>query len=141
MRRPVLLAVSRPATEFAGLLEALREAGERAGWLDLAGAAAPPPPLEEAARCGVLRAVGVGGDRVVTVKPVPGGTVLEDLLREHFLGCRLVLVRGAESLPRLEPAGDGWRLEERGERPVRLATPELVASLRKPSQWRRRRRG
>jgi hypothetical protein len=138
VKRPVLLAVDRGAAAYGGLLDALTAAGERAGWLDVSAAnALPPAGLEQAAAAGVLRAVAVGGGRVMSVKPMRGPAVLGDLLREHFRGCRLVLVRGGEGAVRLEPEGDGWRLTSRAGPAVRLSTPELVANLRRPSFWQR----
>ena len=40
-------------------------------------------------------------------------------------------------LVRLVADGDGWRLTPPSGRGVRQSTPELVASLRRPSFWRR----
>ena len=138
MSRPVLLAVAEGATSYAPLLAGLVAAGERFGWLDLDAAPAPPPAgLEAAAAAGALRAVAVGGGRVMAVKPVRGAVVLDDLLRQHFLGCRLGLVRGGEDLVRLAAGEDGWRLTAPAGRVVRLSTAELVAKLRRPGFWRR----
>ncbi|MGB6992830.1 MAG: hypothetical protein WBG00_06315, partial [Thermoanaerobaculia bacterium] len=66
------------------------------------------------------------------VKPVRGEPVLEDLLREHFLGCRLVLVAGDLELPRLEPDGEDWVVTLNDGSTQRLTTAQLVARLRKP---------
>ena len=138
MKRPVLLAVGEGAATYRGLLDAVAAAGERAGWLDLAASGeSSPAGLEAAAAAGVLRAVAFGGGRVRVVKPVRGEPVLDDLLREHFRGCRLVLVRGGEGAARLEPEGDGWRLLPAAGAAVRLSTAELVANLGRPSFWRR----
>ena len=138
MKRPVLLAVEAGASAYAGLLGALIADGERVGWLDLGRPrGAPPADLEEAASRGVLRAVAASGDRVITVKPVAGGLVLDDLLREHFLGCRLVLVRRGEGLPVLVPDDGGWRLAPPEGTAIRLSTSELVTNLRRPGFWRR----
>lgn len=138
MKRPVMLAVADGAATYAVLLAALAEAGQRAGWLELeASQVAPPAGLEKAAAAGVLRAVAVGDKRVTTVKPIRGAAVIDDLLREHFRGCRLVLVRGGEGLVRLARDGDGWRLTAPAGGAVRQSTSELLASLRRPSFWRR----
>lgn len=138
MKRPVLLAVTGVAAGYATLVGALAAEGGRTGWLELEPPdAAPPAALEDAAAAGVLRAVSVGGDRVMTVKPIRGAAVLDDLLREHFRGCQLVLVRGGEGLPRLEADGDGWRLSASPDRVVWQSTAELVANIRRPSFWRR----
>ena len=137
MKRPVVLAVDAAAAVYAPLLNALAKTGERAGWLDLQPAAAEGSSgLEEAAALGVLRAVSVGGGRVRTLKPIRGPAVLDDLLREHFRGCRLVLVRGGADLVRLEPQGDGWLLTSPAGGAVRRTTGELVAGLGRPSLWR-----
>ena len=134
---PHLLRVERPVVEFGELVAAVRQSGLRAGWLDLAGreAVAPEPlpaDLTDAAEAGVLRAVAIGGGRSVALKPMRGEPVLRDVLREHFRGCHLVLVRGRVPAPRLTPAGpDRWVLETEDAR-RELATDDLVAALRKP---------
>jgi len=144
-RRPHLLRVDAGPERFAALLAALRAAGMRAGWLDLAADAsavpAGPADLEAAAAAGALRAVAVGGGprggRVVAVKPLQGPPVLADLLREHFRGCGLVLVRGAagEDVPRLEPDGTFWRVRPPAAAVRVLDTADLVAALRRPRPW------
>ena len=132
--RQYLLRVERPVVEFAGLIAAMRHEGERIGWLELAPRAAEPVPesLRAAADAGVLRSVAVGGERAVTVKPMRGAPVLRDLLREHFRGCRLVLVTGEIDAPRLEPEGERWRVRARGGPARPWTTEELIAALRKP---------
>ncbi len=132
------------------LFAAARAAGVRIGWLDLAEAPPPrgPDGLEPAAAAGAFRAVAVGGGRAVSVKTTSGPPVLGDLLREHFLGCALVVVRepGAGTVegrlaaelaaaPRLEPAGGGWRVTAAGAAAREAASDELVARLRKPRPW------
>jgi hypothetical protein len=126
VRPPHLLRVEEGPERFAALLAALAAAGLRAGWLELR----PPEPaaasLETAAALGARRAVAAGGGRSLALKRLRGEPVLRDLLREHFPGCALVLVRGAAapdaaavataaavplaSMPALFPAGDGWRI-------------------------------
>lgn len=131
MKRPHLLRVSRGVGSFETLITAAKSEGLRLGWL-LLEATTAPEPLAEAAGLGVLRAVAVGEGRTVAVKPVSGEPVLDDLLREHFLGCRLVLVAGELELPRLEPDGDGWVVTLSDGSRRQLTTAELVARLRKP---------
>ncbi|MGB3562978.1 MAG: hypothetical protein WBH75_09925 [Thermoanaerobaculia bacterium] len=131
MKRPHLLRVSRGARCFEGLVAAAKTEGMRVGWLMLEAPTAPGP-LAEAAALGVLRAVAVGEGRTIAVKPVRGEPVLEDLLREHFLGCRLVLVAGDLELPRLEPDGEDWVVTLNDGSTQRLTTAQLVARLRKP---------
>jgi hypothetical protein len=127
---------------FAPLVEAARALGLRIGWLDLGGPEASPAPvppvpeaLESAAALGVLRAVSVAGGRTVTVKPLRGAPVLRDLLREHFRGCVLVLVRGELDAPALGPDGDGWRVAPPGAATLRYTADQLAAALRKPRPW------
>lgn len=141
MKTPHLARVEAPPEAFASLIAAARAEGLRVGWLDLGPAVEPPAPLAGAADLGVLRAVAVGAQRTVTVKPMTGAPVLKDLLREHFLGCALVLVRGAAdapllaSVPRLLPTGDGFRLEGAAPSPSSVTFPAeaLAARLRKAS--------
>jgi hypothetical protein len=133
VKSPHLLRVTDAPEGFAPLIEAARALGLRIGWLDLEGAVSPlPEPLASAASLGVLRAVAVGEGRTVAVKPLRGGTVLRDLLREHFRGCVLVLVRGEVAAPRLELEGETWRLSLPEGASRRLSTVELAESLRKP---------
>ena len=131
--KTTLLRVDEDVEAFAPLVEAIAAAGMRWGWLDLADRATPPAALESAARLGVLRAVSAVGERVVTAKPVRGAPVLRDLLREHFSGCRVVLVRGEVEAPGLGAAGEGsWRVVGREGDGEVLSTLELVARLRRP---------
>lgn len=134
MRSPALLAVDQGPDAFAALFEAAREAGERVGWLDLSEEVASPLPSElaSAAELGAMRAVHAGGGRTVVVKPVAGAAVLRDLVREHFLGCTLLLVRGLAGWPRLEPDGASFLLRSTSDRHRRLGAAELVAEIRRP---------
>lgn len=131
-----LLAVEGEPAAFAPLVEALSARGRRCGWLDLRRPVEVPPELEAAAGLGVLRAVSAIGGRVVSVKPVRGATVLRDLLREHFTGCALVLVRGELEIAGLEPASGGWRVVRPDGAEERLSTDELVDKLGRPG-WGR----
>ncbi len=143
LRRLHRLRVEEGPEPFAALLAALAAAGLRAGWLDLApdAAAMPAAPadLEAAAAAGVLRAVAVGsgasGGRAIAVKPLRGAPVLDDLCREHFRGCALLLVRGEVAAPSLAPEGDGWTVGPPGEAARTYTTAELVAALRRPRPW------
>lgn len=153
MRQPHLLRVEEGPERFAPLLAELAAAGLRAGWLELGPAEPAAASLESAAALGVRRAVAAGGGRSVAVKALRGEPVLRDLLREHFPGCQLVLVRvrGAEPplpagiagvplapAPALFPSGDGWRIERAGEAAAQqFDTSELLAALRRPRPWDR----
>jgi hypothetical protein len=140
VKAPHLLRVEEGPERYAELVAALRGAGLRVGWLEL-GAAAPeaepaaPPELETAAGLGCLRAVAAGGGRTVAVKPLAGPPVLRDLLREHFLGCRLVLVRGAAEAPRLTPGPGGWTVTTGDDAAFSGTSDALAAELRKPRPW------
>lgn len=158
MRPPHLLRVEEGPERFAPLLAALAGAGLRAGWLELR----PPEPaaasLEAAAALGARRAVAAGGGRSLAVKALRGEPVLRDLLREHFAGCTLVLVRVAPgpaavplaSIPALTPAGEGWRIAWPGADEAGVGakgakapagavqdhdTAGLLAALRRPRPW------
>jgi hypothetical protein len=147
-----VLWVRAPVESFLPLFEAARAEGLRAGWLEL-----EPPPrheaFERATTAGALRAVAVGGGHAASLKRVAGLPVLADLLREHFLGCVLVLVRGEPGeassklrpLPpprdagepawrRLVPAAPGapWTLESADGTEHRLELTALVKRLRRP---------
>lgn len=136
MKAPHLLRVEDGPQRFAFLIEAARAEGLRVGWLDLGAPPAPvPEPLEAAAGLGVLRAVSVGEGRTVSVKPVKGEPVLKDLLREHFRGCILVLVRGGVEAPLLTALDDGWSVAPGGAASQRYATAALVSALRSPHSW------
>ncbi|MFL6234954.1 MAG: hypothetical protein ACJ76N_17605 [Thermoanaerobaculia bacterium] len=136
MKSPHLLRVEETPERFAPLVEAVRALGLRVGWLELGGAAHPlPPVLAAAAGLGVLRAVEVGEGRTVAVKPLRGAPVLKDLLREHFRGCALVLVRGEIEAPSLRIEDEGWIVAPPGAA-SRSYTPEKLAeALRKPNPW------
>lgn len=135
MKSPHLLRVTLPPDRFGTLIEAARALKLRIGWLDGSAESAAPSILDEAADLGVLRAVSMQEGRTVSVKPLRGRPVLKDLLREHFLGCALVLVRGEVDAPALEPDGDGWRLELPESASRRFTTAELSEALRKPRPW------
>ncbi len=147
-----LLRVERPVVEFESLIAAARHEGERVGWLELPREASGPVPesLSAAANAGVLRAVAAGGGRSVAVKPLRGEPVLRDLLREHFRGCRLVLVTGEIDAPLLEPTderraggapteqrraggapAEHWMVRTEDGSTTRWTTERLTAALRK----------
>lgn len=135
--RTHLLRVEDEAATYAPVFAAARALGLRVGWLELGESARTEPapaPLAAAAALGALRAVAVGGGRAVALKPLRGPAVLKDLLREHFTGCALVLVRGEVDAPVLRAADGGWRVrrddEERAYDSARLA-----AALRSPKAF------
>lgn len=140
---PHLLRVDRTMLEFAAFVAALRQDGRRAGWLEWAPGHQPPVPASpEVGEAGVLRAVTVDAERTVAIKQLRGAPVLRDVLREHFRGCAVVLVRGeseSESeigAPLLEPAAGetgaaGWRIVLHGTARD-ISTEALVAALRRP---------
>ncbi|HKH43072.1 MAG TPA: hypothetical protein VKM72_00225 [Thermoanaerobaculia bacterium] len=132
MTPPHLLRVTEGPERFAPLVAAVQALDLRVGWLDLA----PPPPvpgdLETAAGLGALRAVAVGGGRAVVVKPLRGEPVLGDLLREHFRGCVLVLVRGGIAAPLLQADGERWSVAVTGEAARAFTSADLAEALRSP---------
>lgn len=136
MKVPHLLRVTEPPDRFAALIEAARAEGLRVGWLELDGVVEPVPEiLGSAAGLGALRAVAVGAGRTVAVKPLRGAPVLRDLLREHFRGCALVLVRGEVDAPALRPEGAAWVLDVRGFEGLAgqaFSTAELLSAFRSP---------
>lgn len=139
MKAPHLVRVEAGPEAFAALAEAVGAAGLRLGWLEWRAPEPLPASLAAAAGLGALRAVAVGGGVSAAVKPIAGPPVLEDLLREHFLGCALVLVHGhggryAETadLPLLSAAGEGrYRLGGSGSEPA-VSAAQLAARLRSP---------
>jgi hypothetical protein len=136
MKGPHLLRVEGDPRQFASLIEAARSLGLRVGWLDLDGPSSPvSETLDAAAGLGVLRAVCVGEGRAVAVKPLRGAPVLKDLLREHFQGCALVLVRGELEAPALRIEGDAWIVTPPGAASRRYSAEDLAAALRKPHPW------
>ena len=136
VRSPHLLRVEEGPSRFAPLIEAARSLGLRIGWLELGAAPGPvPETLESAAGLGAQRAVAVGEGRVIAVKRLRGRPVLRDLLREHFQGCALVLVRGEIDAPFLTAEGDSWIIQPPGAAARKYATPQLAAALRKPHPW------
>jgi len=112
MKAPALVAVDQPPESFSELFSFARRQGLRIGWLDLTlRADAPPAPAVDA---GAFKGVVVGEGRVVATKRIAGETVLRDLLREHFVGCAVVLVRGHQAEPRLRTENGEWSLDEAG---------------------------
>ena len=140
--RTRLWVVAAGVEGFLPLYVGAQAAGIRLGWLDLRPPPDLPPELEAAVESGALRGVSVGGGRSLALKGVRGQPVLDDLVREHFKGCWLVLIRvdaaGADvrgdlaALCRLEAKPPGWLLVDAvGERRS-LSTEELLGALRKP---------
>lgn len=135
MKHQHLLRVEQGAAEFAALIAALGERGWRAGWLELKAPEPVAENLETAAGAGALRAVAVGGGRSVALKPMKGAPVVRDVLREHFHGCRLVLVRGELDAPLLAPRGEGWVVSGADGAERGYATEDLVEALGRPRPW------
>lgn len=133
MRQPHLLRVTAAPELYAPLIASARSLALRVGWLELGASPDPlPASLARAAELGVLRAVAAGEARVAVVKPLSGPAVLADLLREHFRGCALVLVKGEVEAPLLTADGEQWRVEPPGRL---LSTEQLAAALRRPRPW------
>ncbi|MDA8018566.1 MAG: hypothetical protein MPN21_14090 [Thermoanaerobaculia bacterium] len=117
------------------LLAAVHSDGGRAGRLRWH----PGRPSEDEALAlasGFLRSVEVATNGALVRKPRTGPPVLTDILREHFRGCRVVLVEGEASeglaaIPRLEPTANGFRLDLDGAQ-LALSAIELANRLRRP---------
>jgi hypothetical protein len=153
VKRIHLLRHDGPAEALGPLIAAAREAGLRVGWLDRvpgeAKAEVEPVPasLGAAAGAGAFRSVSLADGRSVAVKALSGPPVLRDVLREHFLGCALVVLtaRGAEAFgsvadelreaPEIETAEGGYRVTPPGEAGRVFAPGALAARLRRPRPW------
>lgn len=152
MKRVHLLRFAGDPGALRPLLEAARSEGLRVGWLEVPSEdpAPVPPRLEAAASVGAFRSVAVGAERSVAVKRRAGAPVLRDLLREHFLGCALVVVGVAEAggseapaelaadlaeLPELTAADGGYLVRLPGEAGRTFEGPILAARLRRPRPW------
>lgn len=153
MKRIHLLRYGGDPGALAPLAEAAAAEGLRVGWLEVSGDAAAEVPagLDAAFSAGAFRSVAVGEGRSVAVKRRSGPPVLSDLLREHFLGCALVVVRapapgapdegGARLAGELAEAAaleavDGvYRVSAPGEAARTFDPAELAARLRRPRPW------
>jgi hypothetical protein len=135
VKRPVLLRVEDSPQTFAPLFSAAAAGGLRLGWLELNVPPGQPVPEDpaSAADLGALRAVAVEEGRTVVIKPRRGPAVLEDLLREHFRGAAVVLVRGEVEAPRLTATEDGAWQVEMGKGKYRKDTASLLAWVTLPS--------
>lgn len=148
MKRIHLLRYAGEPEALAPLLDAVRTEGLRVGWLEVpAHEPGPvPPALEVAASAGAFRSVAVGAERSVAVKRRAGPPVLRDLLREHFQGCALVVVRAAEGgggqtsrlaadlaeVPELTVVDGAYGVRPPGEAASTLDPAALAARLRRP---------
>ena len=81
--------------------------------------------------------VAAGSVSTVSVKHRQGPAVIDDLSREHFLGCQAVLVQGDVEAPTLVPTSGkiGWVVTTVGGRERRFSTGHLVAALRRPEPF------
>ena len=131
MKRIHLLRVEAEARAFAPLLLAAGAEGLRIGWLELLEPPAIPEPLRAPLLAGSARAVAVAEQWTLAARPRRGAPRLRELVRQQFLGCVAVLVRGQVEAPLLAPSPDGrWlvAVPETAER--NLDTGQLVAALR-----------
>ena len=89
--------------------------------------------MRDALAAGSERAVAVGESWTLAARARRGPARLRELLRQQFLGCTLVLVRGDADAPALASTGDGgWRITIPGGAERRLALEQLIAALREP---------
>ncbi len=101
MKAPRIILVEGTLEQYSEMVQKESAAGRRVGWLDMNAATALPERFDRAGSIGVFRAVEVGATATLSCKPRKGSVVLKDLLREHFLGCSVVLVRGYDQAPEL----------------------------------------
>jgi len=133
VRRIHLLRVAEEASVYEPLVRAAAAAGLRVGWLELPAPSPPPPELRAALDAGSDRAVTVGESWTLAARPRKGPARMRELMRQQFLGCTLVLVRGEADAPLLAPAGDGgWRVTIASGKDRRYGVDQLVAALREP---------
>ena len=135
MRRIHLLRVEGAPDVYAPLLAAAAAAGMRVGWLELQDAPPAPPLLQNVLQAGSDRVVAIGESWTLAARPRKGPARLRELLRQQFLGCALVLVRGNVDTPAptLSANDDGsWRVTISDAVERRLTTEQLVAALREP---------
>lgn len=152
MKRIHLLRFGGAPVEIAPLASAARAEGLRVGWLEPPGSEVEPAPvpseLAAASGAGAFRAVALGTGRSVAVKRLTGPPNLRDVLREHFLGCALVVVSTATAGPAasglgsdlgetatLEAVEDGYRVTLPGEAGRVFTAPALAGRLRRPRPW------
>lgn len=148
MKRVHLLRYGGAPDRLGPLFEAARAEGLRVGWLSGASltgdpaADSTPPGLKVPSDAGAFRAVELSEGRSVALKRVAGPPVLRDVLREHFLGCVLVVVADGAPVeaeltgePALEPADGGYRVTVPGEAGRLFDPPALAARLRRPRPW------
>ena len=130
--QPKILKTGANAGHFDGVFQAAAGAGYRIGWLELDAEVTAPSDLEAASSAGALRAVAVSSRSIVSVKRLKGPPVLRDVVREHFTGCRLVLVRGSVEAPEIVPDGERWLICWARGAERTLSTEQLMNELRKP---------
>lgn len=131
MKRPHLFCVGEPIEAFAPLVELARGKGLRVGWLALEEPTLTAD-LASALESGMAQSVVAGSRFTVTARVRRGSPVLDDLLRQHFLGCDAVLVYGEVSAPVLECDGSGWKLTTMEGHTRHLDSGQLLANLRRP---------
>ncbi len=118
--------------ELAPLIERARADGLRIGWLALEEPTVPPQ-VGSVLEAGATRCVVAGARRTLAAQTRHGGAVFDDLLRQHFLGCDVVLVRGEIELPALQRQGAEWCVVQLDGRSTRLDLEQMVAWLQRPS--------
>ena len=132
MKMPHIVRVEARAELFAELVEAVHSAGWRVGWLELGLEPSVPDALSGAGQIGMARAVVAGPGRTVSLKSRRGEPVFRDLVREHFLGCRLLLVRGPIDAPSLHPEEGRWRFVPQEGQEMTWGLDGLLRALRRP---------
>lgn len=120
--------------DFRSLIDAVRADGGRVGWLCWRPDESADD--QELSTNGLLRHVEIDAAGSVARKTRTGPAVLRDVVREHFRGCRVVLVAGEgvgelAELPRPTAVDDGYRVES-GESARKMSAEDLAARLRRP---------
>jgi len=131
MKRPHLVRVEAPIESFATLIARARSAGLRVGWLALAEPSVPPT-VAAIVDGGVSQCVVAGERWTITARTRSGLPVTQDLVRQYFLGCQLVLVSGDIELPTLQPDATGWQLVSADGRRRSFDDDQLLALFRRP---------
>lgn len=132
MRTPALVATDAAPADLGALFAAAARRGVRVGWLELRTTEPLPAPWNELSLAGPAKQVTVGAEGSLALKPRRGSPVLRDLLREHFTGYGVVLVRGHGGTPRLTVDAAGFRLEPGAGSGRSLGADELLDELLRP---------
>ena len=139
MRLPHLFSVDAEPEAFATLWRLAAAHGIRIGWLALASESAPPAPVTMAHAGAAV--VAVSGGQTLAGKRLAGPPVLRDLVREHFLGCQALLVRGRAGYRGSSPESTSPDRRDGGAEPHRLDTVARCAGCGGPGRGAEEKKG